>query len=46
LKTTITLNAQLKYDKLYRKIARDRWAATKYTSESGENAANKRWEED
>ena len=33
----------LKYDKLYRKIARDKWASTKYTSESGAEAASKRW---
>ena len=34
----------LKYDKLYKKIARDRWESTKYTSESGTEAINKRWE--
>jgi hypothetical protein len=33
----------LKYDKLYRRIARDKWASTKYTSESGTEAASKRW---
>ena len=33
----------LKYDKLYKKIARDRWESTKYTSESGTEAINKRW---
>jgi hypothetical protein len=30
----------LKCDNLYRKIARDRWVSTKYTSESGTEAAN------
>ena len=35
----------LKYDKLYKKIARDRWEATKFTSESGGEAASKRCEE-
>ncbi len=33
----------LEYDKLYRKIARGKWASTKYTSESGAEAASKRW---
>lgn len=36
----------LKYDKLYRKVARDRWASTKFTSESGQEAINKRWDDD
>ena len=36
----------LKYDKLYKKIARDRWASTKYNSESGSEAANKRHEDE
>ena len=34
----------LKYDKLYKKIARDRWASTKYISESVADAASKRWD--
>jgi hypothetical protein len=33
----------IKLDKLYKKIARDKWASTKYTSESGAEAASKRW---
>ena len=33
----------LKYDKLFKKIARDRWEASKYTSETGGAAAEKRW---
>jgi hypothetical protein len=33
----------LKYDKLYKKIARDRWQATKFTAETGTEAAGKRW---
>ena len=34
----------LKYDKLYRKIARDRWASTKFTNKSGQEAINKGWD--
>jgi hypothetical protein len=33
----------LKYDKLYKKIAKLAWANTVYNSETGAEAANKRW---
>jgi hypothetical protein len=36
----------LKYDKLYRKIARDKYEATRFTSHSGRKAIRKRWDED
>ena len=36
----------IKYNKLYKKIARDRWESSKFTTESGTEAINKRWEEE
>ena len=36
----------LKYDKIYRKIARSRYDASHFTSETGRAAINKRWDEE